>query len=128
MSGVGTIAQPHNRPPEALHARLAVQRCRSCGRHPNYPRIRCPFCFGELEWSSNDGIGTIVDLAIVHRPDAARYDEYVPIVMAHIAIADGPEIIATIIGAGRLSASVGGRVSLSTQPWWSTLPQFELMP
>jgi len=47
--------------------------------------------------------------------------------MAHIALAEGPETIATIIEANRLLATVGAQVVVSTQPRWSTLPQFALI-
>jgi uncharacterized OB-fold protein len=118
--------RPHNLPPAEIDARLPLQRCRSCGRHPNYPRIRCPFCLGELEWTSSDGSGTVVDLAIVRRPHDTRYEPFVPIVMAHIALDEKVEVIATIIGENRLAAKIGDRVAAAAQPGWSSLTQFEL--
>lgn len=119
--------RPHNIPPVETDGSLALQHCATCGRHPNFPRIRCPFCFGELEWIGSDGSGTIVDLAIVRRPHDAHYEPYIPIVMAHIALGEGVETIATIIGDSRLAARIGHRVVVSAQPRWSALPQFELL-
>jgi uncharacterized OB-fold protein len=116
----------HNAPPAEMDAGLPLQRCRDCGRHPNYPRIRCPFCLGELEWIKSDGSGTVVDLAIVRRPHDARYEPFVPIVMAHIALDEQVEVIATIIGENRLEAKIGDRVVAAAQAGWSALTQFEL--
>src|SRR5438094_961567 len=100
----------HNEPPHGLQARLALQRCLECGRSPNYPRIRCPYCFGEFEWIGSDGRGTVVDFTIVHRPHSSKYDKFVPIVMAHIALDEEVGLIATILGDDRLATKIGSRV------------------
>jgi uncharacterized protein len=127
--GVTTVrseSRPDAEPPDGIKGTLSLQRCQSCGRYPSYPRIRCPVCLGELQWISADGIGSIVDVAVVHRPQDARYEPYLPIVMAHIALREGVEVIATILGENRLKARIGSRVVVSAQQGWSTLPQFEL--
>jgi uncharacterized OB-fold protein len=105
---------------------LSLQRCRRCGRYPTYPRVRCPICLGELRWVSGTGIGKIVDVAVVHRPQDVRYEPYLPIVLAHIALSEDVEVIATIIGADRLKSKIGDRVVVCRQRGWSPLPQFEL--
>lgn len=125
MTHLDDELRPHNTPPLDVGGRLPLQRCRSCGRQPNYPRIRCPFCFGELDWISSDGGGAVVDLAIVRRPHDARYEAYVPIVIAHIKLDEEIEMIATIIGDNRLETKIGDRV-VALQAGWSTLTQFEL--
>lgn len=126
MSNLDDELRPHNAPPAELEGPLPLQRCQSCSRHPNYPRIRCPFCFGELEWISSNGHGAVVDVAIVRRPHDARYEPYVPIVMAHIALDEDVEVIASIIGENRLDVKIGDRVVAATEVGWSTLRQFEL--
>jgi uncharacterized OB-fold protein len=127
MTELDGSLRPHNIPPAEAEGSLALQQCTSCGRHPSFPRIRCPFCFGELTWKTSVGTGTIIDLAIVRRTHDARYEPYVPIVMAHIALSEGVETIATIIGENRLAARIGHRVVACAHGSWSTLPQFELI-
>ena len=116
----------HNAPPTEIADHLPLQRCRSCGHPPNYPRIRCPYCFGELEWITSDGSGTVADLAIVRRTHDVRYESFVPIVLAHIALDEGVEVISTIVGENRLDAEIGDRVVRAGQAGWSTLTQFEI--
>jgi uncharacterized OB-fold protein len=55
-----------------------------------------------------------------------RYEPHLPIVLAHIALREGIEVIATIIGTDRLKSKIGDPVVVSRQRGWSTLPQFEL--
>ena len=118
--------RPHPEPSGETNENLSLQRCRSCGRYPTYPRVRCPVCLGELLWVSATGSGTIVDVAFVHRPQDARYEPYLPIVLVHVALSEGVEVIATIIGKDRLKSKIGDPVQVSGQRGWSTLPQFEL--
>ena len=127
MTELDGRVRPHNIPPTEAENSLPLQRCTRCGRHPNFPRIRCPFCFGELTWTTSDGTGTIVDLTIVRRTHDRRYEAYLPIVMAHIALSEGVEMIATIIGENRLAARIGHRVGVCPHRSWSTLPQFALL-
>lgn len=105
---------------------LQLQRCADCGTYPNYPRVRCPKCFGRLEWTSSEGLGKLMSLAVVRRTHDARYEPYVPIVMGHIALDEGVEIISTLVGDDRLEARLGDRVSYAAQGRWSILPQFQL--
>ena len=89
------------------------------------PRIGCPVCLSPTESVEVAGNGTIETYTVIHhwRPAA----EHVPIVMAVIALDDGPEIISTVVGDDRLQASVGSRVR-ATDGGWSDLVQFELVP
>lgn len=104
-----------------------LQRCADCGAFPNYPRVRCPKCFGQLEWTASEGGGEITSLATVRRPHDARYEPFVPIVMGHIALDEGVEIISTLVGDNRLEARLGDRVTYAAEGRWSTLPQFQLV-
>jgi uncharacterized OB-fold protein len=121
-----TTLRPYADPPGKTNGLLALQRCQRCGRYPTFPRVRCPVCLGELRWVSGNGVGTIVDVGVVHRPQDLRYEPYLPIVLAHIALSEGVEVIATIIGADRLKSKIGDPVVVSGQWGWSTLPQFVL--
>jgi uncharacterized OB-fold protein len=118
---------PHNAPLyDAPTGRLVLQRCRVCGEVPNYPRVACPFCLGELEWLAASGRGRVVTYTVVHRPADHAYRQYVPIVMALIALEEGAETISTVVGEDRLETAIGSEVQLAADERWSSLPQFRL--
>lgn len=104
---------------------MRIQRCPTCGRVPNFERVACPHCFGELDWVESAGGGTVETFTVIHRPHAKRYEQYVPIVMALIALDDGSEVISTIVGDDRLDTGIGARVE-PAEDGWSELQQFRL--
>ena len=117
----------HNEPylDAAAAGKLVLQRCTSCGHVPNFPRISCPRCLGELGWVEASGLGEIVTFTVIHRPhDRRRFADHVPIVMALIALDEGAETIATLVGDDRLEVGIGDRVELADHDTWSELPQF----
>lgn len=89
------------------------------------PRIGCPRCLAPTEQVTTSGCGRIATYTVIHhwRPAA----EQLPILMAVIALDEGPEIISTVVGDDRLEARIGSRVR-STDRGWSDLVQFELEP
>ncbi len=105
---------------------LLLQRCAVCGHVPNYERVACPHCFGELERYPSTGGGRVESFTVIHRTHAERYVPHVPIVMALIALDDGPAVISTIVGDDRLETAIGARVEPATAGGWSELPQFRL--
>jgi uncharacterized OB-fold protein len=116
---------PHNARlyDEAAAGRLAVQVCPACGYVPSFPRVACPRCLAELEWRDSPGAGEIVSYTVVHRPDRSFADR-VPIVVALVALAEGAETIASLVGDDRLEVAIGDPVELATEDTWSELPQF----
>jgi uncharacterized OB-fold protein len=103
-----------------------LQRCLCCGWIPNFPRVCCTRCLGELEWFTGSGAGVISACAVVWRTHAKRYELHVPIVMSHIRLAEGPEVIASVIGDNRLTAEIGMQVMRACSGSWSALPQFRI--
>lgn len=110
----------------AENAGYPLQRCLACGWIPNFPRVCCTRCLGELEWFTGSGTGIITARAIVRRTHAERYEPHVPIVMSHIKLAEGPEVIASIVGDNRLAAEIGMPVRRAVSGSWSALPQFRI--
>jgi uncharacterized OB-fold protein len=110
----------------AQGAGYPLQRCTTCGWIANFPRVCCGRCLADVEWFTGSGLGTIASRAIIRRTHDARYEQHVPIVMAHIELAEGPEVISTIVGPDRLTARVGMPVTRATAGAWSVLPQFQL--
>ena len=108
----------------AQEGRLMLQRCRNCGFVPNFARIACPACLGELDWFESSGRGRVDTYTVIRRTHHRDYEPHLPIVMALIGLAEGAETISTIVGNDRLAVEIGSEVR-STRGW-SILPQFEL--
>jgi hypothetical protein len=128
MAGEASATSPrHNEAflRAAQQGRFVVQYCVSCKHIPNFPRVVCPHCFGELGWFEPSGRGTVASFTIVHRPQKGRFDDQIPIVMALIRLDEGAELISTLIGPERLEVAIGAPVQF-TGGGWSTLPQFLL--
>jgi uncharacterized protein len=122
--------RPHNEPliAAAAEGSLLLQRCRSCGHVPTFPRIACSQCLAELEWFEASGRGTVESFTVIRRPHSARFADHVPIVMALIRLEEGSELISTIVGDNPLAATVGSPVRMAADGGWSALPQFRLAP
>jgi uncharacterized OB-fold protein len=107
--------------------RLLRQRCASCGCVPSYPRIACPNCFEPLEWIEASGAGTIRTFSVLQRTHSHKYEQNLPIVLVRVALAEGGELISTLVGEDRLDAEIGAAVRFAVSEGWSTLPQFRLL-
>lgn len=104
-----------------------LQRCIACGWITSFPRVGCPRCLGDVKWFTGSGEGVIRSCAIIRRTHDVRYEMYVPIVITHIELVEGPEVISTIVGNDRLNADIGWPVIRARGQTWSVLPQFELV-
>ena len=105
---------------------LQVQRCAVCGTVPEFPRIACPGCFGELGWVETSGRGAVFTFGVVRRPHHERFEPEVPIVLAVIDLEEGARLISTIVGDDRLETAIGSRVVLAQAGGFAPLPQFRL--
>jgi uncharacterized OB-fold protein len=102
---------------------LLLDRCAACGHVCNFPRVACPRCLGELEPFEALGLGTVASYSIVHRW-TERFREHLPIVLVVVELAEGVEIVSSLVGANALEVAIGDAVRV-TDRGWSTLPQFE---
>jgi hypothetical protein len=107
-------------------AELRLQRCRACGAVPEFPRIACPRCLGELEWIRASGRGRVVTFAVVRRPHHARFDELVPIVLAVVELPEGAHVVSSVVGDDRLDTAIDAAVVFARDGGWSALPQYRL--
>jgi uncharacterized OB-fold protein len=105
---------------------LRIQRCPGCGTVPEFPRIACPGCFGELEWIEASGRGRVFTFGIVRRPHHERFEPELPIVLALVELEEGGRLISTIVGANRLETAIGSRVAIALNGRFAPLPQFRL--
>lgn len=104
---------------------LVLQRCAECGYIANFPRVGCPNCLGRLEDFDAVGTGTVTTFSIIHRW-VERFEPYLPIVLAVIALEEDVEIMASVVGDDRLEIKVGSAVELAPAGW-SEKPQFMLV-
>ena len=125
MATETTVVHSHTSPFREFADGLMLQRCVKCRHTPNFPRIACPRCFGEIEWFHSEGTGVVRSFTVIHRPHHKRFLPHVPIVMALIELREGSEVISTIVGDDRLQASIGSAVRVA-DGGWAILPQFRL--
>jgi uncharacterized OB-fold protein len=78
--------------------KLMVQLCAACSRSIFYPRPICPYCWSDrIESREASGRGRIVSYSLVHRPNDPSFNDEIPIVLAEVALDEGPSLIARIV-------------------------------
>jgi uncharacterized OB-fold protein len=82
----------------AREHRLAIMRCRDCGKHFFYPREFCPFCHrAAVEWVNASGRGKIYSFTIARRPAGPAFKADVPYVIALVELEEGPRLMTNIV-------------------------------
>jgi uncharacterized OB-fold protein len=82
----------------ARNHQLALPECLSCRRFYFYPRDHCPVCSGhEVRWRAVSGRGFLHTYVIVHHP-APGFEADAPYVIAVVELAEGPRMMANIVG------------------------------
>ena len=104
-----------------------MQRCGACGTVPEFPRIACPGCLGELHWIDASGRGVVITFGVVRRPHHTRFEPELPIVLAQIELEEGARLIAAIVGDDRLETAIDSPVELALEGTFAELPQFRLV-
>lgn len=99
------------------HGELWVCHCGGCGHVFYYPRPCCPKCFApDPGWLTTEGHGTIILATRIHRPNHPAFFDEVPVILAEIALPEGCELLARVVGPDRESTGPGGLVRLITGP------------
>lgn len=97
----------------AADGRLELQFCQSCGAPRFFPRPICPHCgSGDYRWQPVSGRGTVESFTVVTRAPSPAFRELVPYVVAVVALAEGPRMMANITGAGALDVTIGAPVEV----------------
>ena len=82
----------------ARNHQLALPECLSCQRFYFYPRDHCPVCLGgDVRWRAVSGRGFLHTYVIVHHP-APGFEADAPYVIAVVELAEGPRMMANIVG------------------------------
>lgn len=112
----------------ARENRLLLKRCDACARPFFPPRHLCPFCWSEkTSWTASSGAGTVYSYTVMHRAPAPEFAGRGAYVVALVDLAEGPRLMANIVGEGALQTAVGDRVKVCFEEradGWK-VPQFE---
>jgi hypothetical protein len=58
----------------------------------------CPKCLSdEYAWEQLSGRGTVYSFAIVWHPQQSAFEADVPIILAVISLAEGPQMVSTVV-------------------------------
>jgi len=129
-----TLPSPHITPDArpfwegAARGELMLQRCTACGHVRFLPAHLCPRCWAEgVAWFAASGRGTVTTFTIVHRAPSAAFAANAPYVVALVDLAEGPRMMANVLGEGALLCAIGDAVEvIFEQRGEVALPQFRL--
>jgi hypothetical protein len=94
--------------------RFLIQRCRSCRRYQYYPRSVCTACTStDLELVASQGRGTIYSYTVSRRAAHPDMAERVPYVVALIDLAEGPRMLANLVGVDPENVTIGADVAVT---------------
>jgi uncharacterized OB-fold protein len=88
--------------------RLALQRCRSCGRQRFPAMPTCPYCASaQASWHDVHGASTVYSFIEVRRAFDPAFTDDIPYTIATVDLDDGGRLVARIDGG----AAIGDRVA-----------------
>ena len=111
----------------AKAGKLMLQRCRACGATWFLSRHLCGSCWSDqVEPVEASGRGQVHSFTVIHRAPSAAFAGQVPYVVALIELAEGPRMLANIVGAEARGVAIGEAVRVTFEPRGDgALPQFE---
>lgn len=107
---------------------LLLQRCEDCGNIQHYPRLFCTRCQGQrLTWIAASGRGAIYTRTVVRRAPTKALRPEAPYVIAIVELAEGPRMLANVVGAPVDDITIGKSVVVSFRDQDGTsVPVFRL--
>ena len=110
----------------ANEGRLALRECVACGAKHHPPRHLCPNCWSErLRWVDASGSARVYTFTVMHRAPLPEFAPAVPYVVALVDLAEGPRMMANIVGEDALQVQIGEPVELCFESREAyRLPQF----
>lgn len=96
----------------AAEGRLMLQRCRTSGAIWHYPRQMSSASGdqADVEWFEASGRGVVYSFSIVRRAPDPVFQARAPYPIALIDLAEGPRMLASIVGPGALAVAIGDAV------------------
>ena len=97
----------------AREHRFIIQKCNNCGEYQFYPRGVCSHCLSsDLAWQDASGRGEVYSFSINYRAPHPGFADKTPFVLALVTLAEGPRMMANVIGAGALDCAIGDAVNV----------------
>ena len=93
----------------AASGTLMIRRCTACAKPHWYPRVLCPFCFGETVWEKVSGQGTLYSFSVMRRVDP-------PYAIAYVALAEGPVMMTNLVDCDFDAVRIGQQVTVAFKP------------
>jgi uncharacterized protein len=130
------LPQPH-RDADSVHywaqaqcGKLVLRECAACGRRHFPPRFACPGCWSsQLRWIEASGDALVHTFTVMQRAPSPEWRSRVPYVVALVDLAEGPRMMANIVGTDALGVAIGERVVLCFEDrGGQCLPQFRRSP
>ena len=108
----------------AREGRLAIQRCRECGRFNHPPRPMCPICHSlDQEWQEVSVEGEVYSYALLHHPQHPAF-EY-PVLAVLVELDEGVRIVSNLAGVEVAAVRNDMAVEVFFERFGDvTLPQF----
>lgn len=107
--------------------RFVLPLCAACTKAFYPPAELCPFCWSSrIDWRPVSGEGVVITFTVVHQAPGEARQAIAPYVLAIIELAEGPRMMANVIGSDRLGVQIGDRVRVTfEQRGTQQIPQFE---
>ena len=108
--------------------RLVLPCCDDCNQWHFYPRSVCPHCGStKISWHQASGKGSVYSFTEVHRSPSPAFEAIVPYVVAIVALAEGPHLMAAVVGVEAASIHIDAPVTVDfIDDRDTTLPVFRL--
>jgi uncharacterized OB-fold protein len=110
----------------AEQGKLVLRECAACGKVHFPPRHLCPACWSDdLRWCQASGEGRVYTFTVMRRAPLPEFAGRLPYVVALVDLAEGPRMMANIVGEDAFSVAIGDRVRVCfEQRGERRLPQF----
>ena len=111
----------------AKQGRLLLRQCADCGKFHFPPRYLCPTCWSEhLSWVEASGDASVYTFTVMRRAPLPEFSAHLPYVVALVDLAEGPRMMANIVGSDALDVRIGDKLQLCFERRGEyRLPQFQ---
>ncbi|MES3000959.1 MAG: Zn-ribbon domain-containing OB-fold protein [Pseudomonadota bacterium] len=89
----------------AAASKLMLRRCLKCGEAHHYPRVHCPFCWGDTEWVESSGHGEVYTFTEMARAEP-------PCVIAYVLLDEGVAMMTHLVDGDPAAWRVGQKVQV----------------
>jgi hypothetical protein len=91
---------------------LKLCECTECDLVYHPPRALCPDCFGDAEWTTASGAGTVYSYTTASRVDG--WDEStLPAIIASVELEEGPRMLSNVVDCDPDDVEIGMAVTVT---------------